>query len=88
MDLIKTFLIALFPMLESVEPIEVLWFIGAVGVLMITRRQFHPRYEFLYRWMIGFSISVVIITIIACMAACIVPTTVARRGKPYSAIRR
>lgn len=69
MDLIKTFLIALFPMLESVEPVEVLWFIGAVGVLMITRRQFHPRYEFLYRWMIGFSISVVIITIIASMAA-------------------
>lgn len=69
MDLLKSLMVALFPMLESVDPIEVLWFFGALIVLMATRKQFHPRYEFLYRWMIGFSISVVIITIIASMAA-------------------
>ena len=69
MDLLKSLMVALFPVIESVDPIEVLWFIGVLVVLMITRRQFHPRYEFLYRWMIGFSISVVIITIIASLAA-------------------
>lgn len=69
MDLLKTLFIALFPALESVDPIEAVWFIAAVFVLFLTRRRFHQRYEFLYRWMIGFSISVVIITIIASLAA-------------------
>ncbi len=69
MDLLRTLMVALFPVLENIEPVEVIWFFGAIAVLMITRRQFHPRYEFLYRWMTGFSVSVVIITIIASLAA-------------------